>query len=131
MQQNSVLDTRVYETGYFFFNNLKRDLGNHHLRNRQIPQLREIVVAPDLPHPQEESNASNRLFCALPIGFFLPAVQADIKIFFIDLTSLPFLNSLSDTSVAWTFSANICGLVRSVLFTRYWVDNVNKFDAVT
>ena len=79
---------------------------------------------------EEESNASNRLFFALPVSFFLPAVQADIKNFFMDFISPTFLNSWSDTSVAWTFSTNICGLVSRVLLTRYWVDNVNTLHAV-
>ena len=49
---------------------------------------------------------------------------------FMPLMSSLFLKWASDTSVAWTLSANMSGFVNRDFVTRYCIDNVSRFDTV-
>lgn len=77
-----------------------------------------------------ESNASGRFFCTRRfLGTY--GTHAAIMIFFSPFMVLLFLKSTSDTSVACTFSANISGLGKIALLTKYCGDNVIKLEEVT
>ena len=79
----------------------------------------------------ESSKASRRLFTAGFVALAFFKTQASITKFSIPLISFDFLNVASETSVACTFSANISGFVNSDFVTRYCVDKVIRFQAVT